>query len=209
MSSKKPILNIVQASQEIAKFEPVPVETAAGTVTVTKLKWRDFEAVFAEIKDTVIAWLASSKAETMLQLTLGDSWAGYALGGAELPNGAKFGAMTPEQGEAVSANLRLEKGAAVERQQSMWDALIQKISDAPELLEKIVKLSSDATTEQIEACHFDDMLALFATAVRVNFIENQRVQDFFGDVVQAFMPGNSAPENNDPGQSGPAPSTNA
>lgn len=187
MSSEGKIRNITEASDAIAQFKPSPVALSDGaTVFVHKLSWLDFEGIYAQLAGAIndyIEFTALSQQAEVKSL------------GVQLASEAVSQAQAQEVAEITVKAALNDANSAREAANSALSALVDKVRDAPELALQLVELTCREGRErtsplkqrdELKDWIFDDVLACAVAAVQVNFIDNQRIADFFARVTGAL-----------------------
>jgi hypothetical protein len=179
--AKDVITNMNEASEAVAAALPVTVALGDGSVvTVHKIGWINFKSLWKELVDVLKEILRLQVSQGQISLKNENLTLAYAASiskGGESDSQSNLTAIQAAQSEATEAS---------DQMQGIYNSAMEHLLDAPALVTKIITFATDAPADTVDQWSFDDVLAVVSAAINVNFIANQRVRDFFANVMSAY-----------------------
>lgn len=182
---------MVEASAAVAKSEPGVVTLGDGsTVTVGKIAWIHFIDLWKELAEVVRDVLEVQTAQQAADLRNWILKGAYELtGGEEKPTSIK-----EAQTDAEDAQTAV---------QEVFEKAYNRVLEAPALIGKLINYTTKVDPAVLGDWPFDDVLQVAGAAVKLNFIDNQKVLSFFDNAMSAYKRAQTTGAENAPAKAKP------
>lgn len=179
------VINMQQASETIAQFQPVKLELRDGTTaTISELSWPQWREIWGDLREVIETGVTIWNAQRYER----ESGAFYVestkAGVKKTSEGDEFAELDPEAVKAIATQASdLYRESKVTFNEMVTKAVGQ-LEHFPGMMEQLIKgsvsVGGEAVTSQwLEGRSHGEMLGMFRISLKLNFIENEEVLRFF------------------------------